>query len=184
MPTAHRAGGSHEQSGTLSPQGTRSTQQRKQDDSRKDLSEGRSLQLQEYGDTAANALRRKAKPMAVTANKLELMQIADAVAREKSIDKMIVIEAMEDALSRAARSRYGQETNVRAEIDPQTGETRLWRLMEVVEEVENDAAEISLKVAQKQNPEAEIGDFLSEPLPPVIWSFPAPPSRTSSPSSP
>ncbi len=105
--------------------------------------------------------------MAVTANKLELMQIADAVAREKSIDKMIVIEAMEDALSRAARSRYGQETNVRAEIDPQTGETRLWRLMEVVEEVENDSAEISLKVAQKQNPEAEIGDFLSEPLPPV-----------------
>lgn len=105
--------------------------------------------------------------MAVTANKIELMQIADAVAREKSIDKMIVIEAMEDALSRAARSRYGQETNVRAEIDPQTGETKLWRLMEVVEEVENDAAEISLKDALKQNPEAEVGAFLSDPLPPV-----------------
>ncbi len=105
--------------------------------------------------------------MAVTANKIELMQIADAVAREKSIDKTIVIEAMEDALSRAARSRYGQETNVRAEIDPQTGETRLWRLMEVVEEVENEAAEIALKDALKQNPEAEVGAFLSDPLPPV-----------------
>ncbi|MEM6650097.1 MAG: transcription termination factor NusA [Pseudomonadota bacterium] len=105
--------------------------------------------------------------MTVTANKIELMQIARAVGQEKSIDVGIVIEAMEDALSRAARSRYGQETNVRAEIDPQTGETRLWRLMEVVEEVENESAEITLKEAQKQNAEAEIGDFLSDPLPPV-----------------
>ncbi|MEO1658739.1 MAG: transcription termination factor NusA [Pseudomonadota bacterium] len=105
--------------------------------------------------------------MAVTANKLELMQIARAVAMEKSIDMDIVIEAMEDALSRAAKSRYGQETNVRVEIDPKTGEQRLWRLMEVVEEVENDSTEISLKAAQRQNPEAEVGDFLSDPLPPV-----------------
>ena len=105
--------------------------------------------------------------MAVTANKLELIQIARAVAMEKSIDMDIVIEAMEDALSRAAKSRYGHETNVRVEIDPRTGEQRLWRLMEVVEEVENDATEISLKAAQRQNPEAEIGDFISDPLPPV-----------------
>ena len=105
--------------------------------------------------------------MAVTANKIELMQIARAVAMEKSIDMEIVIEAMEDALSRAAKSRYGQETNVRVEIDPKTGEQRLWRLMEVVEEVENDSTEVSLKAAQRQNPEAEIGDFLSDPLPPV-----------------
>ncbi len=105
--------------------------------------------------------------MAVSANKLELIQIAEAVAREKQIDKEIVIEALEDALSRAARSRYGAETNVKAEIDPKTGETRLWRLMEVVEEVENEAAEITLKEARGRNPEAEIGDFLSDPLPPV-----------------
>jgi N utilization substance protein A len=108
--------------------------------------------------------------MAVTANKIELMQIADAVAREKSIDRMIVIEAMEDALSRAAKSRYGAETNVRAEIDPRTGETRLWRLLEVVENVEDDATQITLKAAQRQNPEAEIGDFLSDPLPPVDFN--------------
>jgi len=104
---------------------------------------------------------------AVSANKLELIQIADAVAREKSIDKSLVIEAMEDALARAARSRYGHETNVKAEIDPKTGETRLWRLMEAVEAVENDAAEITIEEARRRNPEAEVGDFMSEPLPPI-----------------
>ncbi|MHA7871617.1 MAG: transcription termination factor NusA [Hyphococcus sp.] len=104
---------------------------------------------------------------AVSANKLELIQIADAVAREKSIEKSLVIDAMEDALARAARSRYGHETNVKAEINPTTGETRLWRLLEVVEEVENDSAEITLDDARHRNPEAEIGDFMSEPLPPI-----------------
>ena len=104
---------------------------------------------------------------AISANKLELIQIADAVAREKSIDKSLVIEAMEDALARAARARYGHETNVKAEINPKTGETRLWRLLEVVEEVENDSAELPLEEARHRNPEAEIGDFMSEPLPPI-----------------
>ncbi|MEO1243386.1 MAG: transcription termination factor NusA [Pseudomonadota bacterium] len=104
---------------------------------------------------------------AISANKLELIQIADAVAREKSIEKGLVIEAMEDALARAARSRYGHETNVRAEINPKTGETKLWRLLEVVELVENDSAEITIDEARHRNPEAEIGDFMSEPLPPI-----------------
>ncbi|GJL94712.1 MAG: transcription termination/antitermination protein NusA [Hyphococcus sp.] len=104
---------------------------------------------------------------AISANKLELLQIADAVAREKSIEKSLVIEAMEDALARAARSRYGHETNVKAEIDPKTGETRLWRLLEVVELVENDSAELTLDEARHRNPEAEIGDFMSDPLPPI-----------------
>ncbi len=74
------------------------------------------------------------KPMAVSANKLELLQIADAVAREKQIDRAIVIEAMEDAIQKAARARYGQETEIRAEINPKSGETRLQRLLLVVEE--------------------------------------------------
>ncbi|MEM9496046.1 MAG: transcription termination factor NusA [Pseudomonadota bacterium] len=104
---------------------------------------------------------------AVSANRLELIQIAEAVAREKSIDKSLVIDALEDALARAARSRYGHETNVKAEIHPTTGETKLWRLMEVVELVENDSAEITLDEARHRNPEAEIGDFMSEPLPPI-----------------
>src|SRR5208337_4279008 len=56
--------------------------------------------------------------MAVSANRLELLQIADAVAREKSIDRQIVLASMEDAIQKAARSRYGQETEVRAEINP------------------------------------------------------------------
>ena len=73
--------------------------------------------------------------MAVSANRLELLQIADAVAREKSIDRMIVIESMQDAIEKAAKTRYGAETNVRAEINPKTGELRLWRLLEVVEAV-------------------------------------------------
>ena len=104
---------------------------------------------------------------AVSANKLELIQIADAVAREKSIDKSLVIEAMEDALARAARSRYGHETLVKAEINPKTGETRLWRLLEVVEEVDNDQIQMALSEARHRNPEAEVGDFMSEPLPPI-----------------
>lgn len=105
--------------------------------------------------------------VAVSANRLELLQIADAVAREKSIDKAVVIDAMEDAIQRAARSRYGAENDIRAEIDPQTGETKLYRLLEVVEEVENDSTQITMKEALDRNPGARMGDFLSEPLPPV-----------------
>ena len=82
--------------------------------------------------------------MVVSANRLELLQIADAVAREKSIDKQIVIAAMADAIQKAARSRYGQETNIRADINPTTGEMKLQRLMEVVETVEDFAKQISL----------------------------------------
>ena len=69
----------------------------------------------------------------VSANKLELLQIADAVAREKAIDRKIVLGAMEDAIAKAARSRYGSETEVRAEIDPKSGELHLSRHMLVVD---------------------------------------------------
>ena len=87
--------------------------------------------------------------MAVSANRLELLQIADAVAREKSIDRGIVIAAMEDAIAKAARSRYGSETEVRAEIDPKKGELRLSRHMLVVEAVENPANQIGLEDARR-----------------------------------
>jgi N utilization substance protein A len=72
---------------------------------------------------------------AVSANRLELLQIADAVAREKSIDKTVVLAAMEDAIQRAAKSRYGAENEIRAEIDAKSGEMRLNRLLLVVEKV-------------------------------------------------
>ena len=104
--------------------------------------------------------------MAVSANRLEILQIADAVAREKSIDRSIVIASMEDALQKAARSRYGQETEVRAEINPRTGEVRFSRLMLVVDAVDNDATQISMAEARKRNPAAQPGDWISETLPP------------------
>ena len=69
----------------------------------------------------------------VSANRLEIMQIADAVAREKSIEKEIVIAAMEHAMQKAARSRYGAEHDIRAKIDPKTGEMTLVRAMTIVE---------------------------------------------------
>ena len=105
--------------------------------------------------------------MAVSANKLELIQIADAVAREKSIDKSIVIDAMADAIQKAAKSRYGADTNIRADIDEKTGVIKLQRLLEVVEEVEDFAIQIDLKGALEQNAEAKLGDFIGEPLPPM-----------------
>ncbi|PCH81598.1 MAG: transcription termination/antitermination protein NusA [Hyphomicrobiales bacterium] len=105
--------------------------------------------------------------MALSANRLELLQIADAVAREKLIDRQIVIEAMEEAIQKAARSRYGQETDVRANIDTKTGEIHLIRVLTVVEEVENTLTEISLPEAKGRDPELEIGGEIREPLPPV-----------------
>src|SRR6188508_1022973 len=105
--------------------------------------------------------------MVVSANRLELLQIADAVAREKSIDKSIVIAAMADAIQKAARSRYGQETNIRADINPNTGEMKLQRLMEVVDTVEDYGRQIALSSARERNPDAEVGDFIAEQLPPM-----------------
>jgi transcription termination/antitermination protein NusA len=103
----------------------------------------------------------------VSANRLELLQIADAVAREKSIDRQVVITAMEDAIQKAAKSRYGSENEIRAEVDPKTGEIRLQRLLEVVEEVVMEATQISLEDARRRNPEAQVGDFIAEELPPL-----------------
>jgi N utilization substance protein A len=103
----------------------------------------------------------------ISANRLELLQIADAVAREKSIDRKIVIQAMENAIQKAAKSRYGAENDIRCEIDPKTGETRLTRVLAVVENVENEATEIRLADAQRRNPEANIGDLIAESLPPL-----------------
>ena len=107
--------------------------------------------------------------MAISANRLELLQIADAVAREKSIDRNIVITAMEDAIAKAARSRYGSETEVRAEINPKTGELRLARHLLVVENVENTSNQINLEGARRHNPAAQIGDTIADALPPLEY---------------
>src|SRR6201990_611712 len=106
---------------------------------------------------------------AVSANKLELLQIADAVAREKSIDRGIVIAAMEDAIAKAARARYGSETDVHAEIDAKKGELRLSRHMLGGELVENSSNQISLADAQRANPGAQVGDTIADTLPPLEY---------------
>ena len=103
----------------------------------------------------------------ISANKLELLQIADAVAREKGIEVEIVLSAMADAIQKAAKARYGAENDIRVDINSKTGETRLLRAVQVVELVENDDTEISLALAQRENPEAQIGDEIIDELPPV-----------------
>src|SRR3954470_14673625 len=104
---------------------------------------------------------------AVSANKAELIAIANAVATEKMIDRAIVIEAMEDAIQRAARARYGAENDIRAKLDPQTGDLRLWRVVEVVEAVDNYFTQVDLKGAEKLEPGAKVGDFIVDPLPAI-----------------
>ncbi len=102
-----------------------------------------------------------------SANRLELLQIADAVAREKMIDRGIVIEAMEEAIQKAARSKYGAEYDIRANIDPKNGQLDMARYREVVEEIENHSTEILLEDAKALVEDVEIGGFISDPLPPM-----------------
>ena len=104
---------------------------------------------------------------AISANKAELIAIANSVASEKMIDKAIVIEAMEDAIQRAARARYGAENDIRAKLDPDSGDLRLWRVVEVVELVEDYFKQVDLKQAAKLKKDAVVGDFIVDPLPAI-----------------
>ncbi len=103
----------------------------------------------------------------IAANKAELLAIANAVASEKMIDKAIVVEALEEAIQRAARARYGAENDIRAKLDTQTGDLRLWRVVEVVEVVEDYFKQVDLKQAEKLQKGSAVGDFIVDPLPPV-----------------
>jgi N utilization substance protein A len=102
-----------------------------------------------------------------TYSRTDLLQTADTVARDKGIDRDEVLQAMEQAIQKAGRSKYGQEYDIRAEIDRKTGEMRLLRFREVADPVENEATQIPLKEARRFNPEAEVGDFITDPLPPI-----------------
>ena len=110
-----------------------------------------------------------ARTAGVSANRLELLQIADAVAREKSIDKSIVLEAIEEAIQRAARMRYGSELDIRAKLDPVTGEMDLRRVITVVEdeEFEDGQIHVALSAYKLDNPDAQAGDELVTELPPI-----------------
>lgn len=104
----------------------------------------------------------------VSANRLEILQIARAVAEEKNIDKAIVIEAMQEAIEKAAKSRYGQEHDIRAVIDTESGEQSLWRVQTIVadDEMEDPVQQMSLTEARKIDTELEPGDEVKEELPP------------------
>ena len=97
----------------------------------------------------------------------ELLQIAESVAREKSIDQNIVIEAMEQAIQSAAKRKYGQELEIRAGINKKSGEIEIARVLKVVEVIDNKATEITLEEGQKRDSSARIGDYFYDPLPPI-----------------
>ncbi len=97
----------------------------------------------------------------------DLIQVADAVAREKGIEREEVIEAMEMAIQKAGRSKYGHEFDIRAEVDRDTGEIQLARYIEVVDEVENEATQLTLDEAKKTKSDTQVGEFLVDPLPPM-----------------
>ncbi|MES1152894.1 MAG: transcription termination factor NusA [Dongia sp.] len=100
--------------------------------------------------------------------RMELLQVADAVAREKGIDRDDVLVAMEQAIQKAGRSKYGHEHDIRAAIDRKTGEIKLTRVQEVVDEVvENEATQIPLKSAVRRDPSLKVGDFIIDDLPPI-----------------
>ncbi|GAD11024.1 MULTISPECIES: transcription termination factor NusA [Gluconobacter] len=97
----------------------------------------------------------------------ELLLVADAVSREKNIDREEVLEAMEQAIQKAGRAKYGHEKDIRATIDRKTGEVRLSRWTEAVEQVENEDTQIPIHIARKFQPEIQIGEHLVDPLPPI-----------------
>ncbi|MCH8922246.1 MAG: transcription termination/antitermination protein NusA [Planctomycetes bacterium] len=97
----------------------------------------------------------------------ELLQVADAVAREKGIDRDTVLEAMEQAISHAGKRKYGQEHDIRATIDRTNGTIEMMRFIEVAAEIEDPVTQVTLDEAQARKPDAEIGEFLTEPLPPI-----------------
>jgi N utilization substance protein A len=97
----------------------------------------------------------------------ELLLVADAVAREKQIERDDVLEAMEQAIQKAGRAKYGHEKDIRATIDRKTGDVRLSRWTEIVETVENEETQIPYHIAKKFAPEKNLGDFLVDPLPPI-----------------
>ncbi|OUJ01354.1 transcription elongation factor NusA [Acetobacter orientalis] len=105
--------------------------------------------------------------MDTSVSRPELLLVADAVSREKGIDRDEVLEAMEQAIQKAGRAKYGHEKDIRATIDRRTGEVRLSRWTEVVENAENEETQIPLAIARKFQPEIKAGEYLVDPLPPI-----------------
>ncbi len=104
---------------------------------------------------------------AVAITRTDMLNVADAVAREKGIERELVLEAMEQAIQKAGRSKYGHEHDIRASIDRKSGEILLARYLEVVEEIENEVTQLTLDQAKAKKADAAIGEFLVDPLPPI-----------------
>lgn len=100
-------------------------------------------------------------------NSIDLLHVADAVAREKGIEREEVLAAMELAIQKAGRTKYGNDHDIRAQINRKTGEIQLTRYQEVVETVEDDVCQITLTQARKTHPMIEVGEFVKDPLPPI-----------------
>ena len=97
----------------------------------------------------------------------ELLQIAESVARDKSIEQTIVIEAMEQAIQSVAKKKYGQDLEVSASIDEKTGEIKINRVLHIVNEIENSSTQISLERGKEYDENAKLGDTIFDPLPPI-----------------
>ncbi|HIF26749.1 MAG TPA: transcription termination/antitermination protein NusA [Micavibrio sp.] len=97
----------------------------------------------------------------------EILQVADAVAREKNINREIVIEALEEAIQKAGRSKYGHDHDIRAHIDRKNGNIDLKRYREVVEEIEDEAKQLTLDEAKRYKKDVAVGEFLIDDLPPL-----------------
>lgn len=100
-------------------------------------------------------------------SRIEILQVADAVAREKNMDKEIIIQAIEQAIQKAGRSKYGHEHDIRCHIDRRTGDTELKRYRTVTanDQIENEAAQITLDQAKREKEDAKLGDILIDTLP-------------------
>src|ERR1700760_3677215 len=98
---------------------------------------------------------------------MELLHAADAAAREKGVERDEILMAMEQAIQKAGRAKYGHEHDIRAEIDRKTGEVRLQRWLQVADPVENEFTQITVKAARKTDPKIEIGSFIVDDLPPI-----------------
>ena len=100
----------------------------------------------------------------------ELLQVAETVARDKGIERDEVLEAMEQAIQKAGRSKYGHEHDIRAHIDRSSGSISLARYLEVMAEdaeIENEVTQLVLPLARKKKPDVEPGDFIIDELPPI-----------------
>jgi transcription termination/antitermination protein NusA len=98
---------------------------------------------------------------------MELLQVAEVVSREKGIERDEVLVAMEQAIQKAGRAKYGHEHDIRAEIDRKTGEVHLQRWLQVADPIENEFTQITIKAAKKTKADAQVGDFIVDDLPPI-----------------